>query len=175
MATPGLTALNIRGYRPFRDFRATIGKLEVLVGANGSGKSALFEFLKFLRDSTYQDIPPEIIAGSIGQEIFHSAGPERFGCPLDAVLGRRERADDPDLRSFQPSSRILTMPPSRLTPCARSGRSAAVPTGCVQCSLVPVRDRPFVAVVLRAVVWSQALLLGTFSLTILAITSLTQS
>jgi len=41
--------------------------LEVLVGANGSGKSSLFEFLKFLRDGMGEDIPPEIVKGAIGQ------------------------------------------------------------------------------------------------------------
>lgn len=73
-----ITSIKIRGYRPFDDFTALFGPLEVLVGANGAGKSALFEFLKFLRDSAYQEIPPEIIAGAIGQEIFHTPGPERF-------------------------------------------------------------------------------------------------
>lgn len=75
---PRLTSIKIQGYRPFRDFLARLEPLEVFVGANGSGKSSFFEFLKFLRDSIYQDIPPEIISGSIGQQIFHSPGPERF-------------------------------------------------------------------------------------------------
>jgi len=66
-----------------------VSPLEILVGSNGSGKSALFEFLKFLRDSTYQEIPPEIIAGSIGQEIFHIPGGERFGWSIDIDLGER--------------------------------------------------------------------------------------
>jgi predicted ATPase len=79
MAKPlRLTSVKVLGYRPFRDFLARFGRLEVLVGANGSGKSSLFEFLKFLRDSVYQDIPPEIVAGSVGQQIFHVPGPERF-------------------------------------------------------------------------------------------------
>ncbi|MGJ5676206.1 MAG: AAA family ATPase [Nostochopsis sp.] len=60
VAQPRLTLVKIQGYRPFRDFNASLEPLEILVGANGSGKSSLFEFLKFLRDSLYQDIPPEI-------------------------------------------------------------------------------------------------------------------
>jgi predicted ATPase len=83
-----LTSLRIQGYRPFRDFSASLSPLEVLVGANGTGKSALFEFLKFLRDSTYQDIPPEIIAGSIGQEIFHVPGPQRLWWSVDMDFGQ---------------------------------------------------------------------------------------
>ncbi|MBM3790822.1 MAG: hypothetical protein FJW35_10815 [Acidobacteria bacterium] len=73
-----LTSIKIRGYRPFRDFLCNVGSLEVLAGANGSGKSSLFEFLRFLRDSLYQDIPPEIIPGSIGQQIFHFPGPPKI-------------------------------------------------------------------------------------------------
>jgi len=72
MSFPRLTSINIKGYRPFRDFTAEVGALEVLVGANGSGKSSLFEFLKFLRDSMQGEIPPEIVSGAYGQQIFHS-------------------------------------------------------------------------------------------------------
>lgn len=86
---PRLRALQIQGYRPFRDFLARFGPLEILIGANGSGKSSLFEFLKFLRDSLYQDIPPEIIAGSLGQQIFHVPGPEKFGWSLEVDFSQR--------------------------------------------------------------------------------------
>lgn len=77
-----LTSLKIEGYRPFRDFTARLGPLVVLAGANGCGKSSLFEFLRFLRDSVYQDIPPEIVAGSVGQQIFHRPGADRFAWSL---------------------------------------------------------------------------------------------
>ncbi len=73
-----ILSLKISGYRPFKDFLAHFGTLEVIAGSNGSGKTSIFEFLKFLRDSIHQDIPPEIVAGSIGQQIFHLSGPERF-------------------------------------------------------------------------------------------------
>jgi len=73
-----MNSITIKGYRPFRDFMARFGDLEVFVGANGTGKSSLFEFFKFLRDSSYQDIPPEIIASSVGQQIFHKPGQEHF-------------------------------------------------------------------------------------------------
>jgi predicted ATPase len=84
---PGLRHITIQGYRPFREFGAPLGSLEVMVGANGSGKSSLFEFLKFIRDGVYQEIPPEIIAGSIGQQIFHTPGPERFDWKLQVDMG----------------------------------------------------------------------------------------
>jgi len=83
-----LESIKIQGYRPFRDFQAKFTDLEVFVGANGSGKSSLFEFLKFLRDSLYQDIPPEIVSGSIGQQIFHVPGPERFWWSAEIDTGR---------------------------------------------------------------------------------------
>jgi len=78
MNPPRLKSINIKGYRPFKDFSAQLGPLEVIVGANGSGKSSLFEFLRFLRDSVSDEIPPEIIPGAAGQRIFHSLGPERL-------------------------------------------------------------------------------------------------
>jgi predicted ATPase len=75
---PRIKSIKIKGYRPFRNFFAPFGPLEVIVGANGSGKSSLFEFLRFLRDSMSGEIPPEIIPGSVGQRIFHSPGPEKL-------------------------------------------------------------------------------------------------
>ena len=83
-----LKSVNIQGYRPFRNFEAQLEPLEIIVGANGSGKSSLFEFLKFLRDSLYQDIPPEIISGSIGQQIFHIPGPAKFQWNIEIDTGR---------------------------------------------------------------------------------------
>ncbi len=70
MTLQRLKSVKIQGYRPFKDFSAPLQPLEILVGANGSGKSSLFEFLKFLRDSVNQDIPPEIVPGSVGQLYF---------------------------------------------------------------------------------------------------------
>lgn len=59
-----------------------MGPLEVLVGANGAGKSSFFEFLKFLRDGMTQSIPPEIIAGSPVRNVFHLPDSESFGWSL---------------------------------------------------------------------------------------------
>jgi predicted ATPase len=73
-----LTSINIKGYRPFEDIVFHLNPLQVIVGANGSGKSSLIEFLKFIRDACYQEIPPEIIAGAIGQQIFHKPGADKL-------------------------------------------------------------------------------------------------
>lgn len=83
-----IKSIRIQGYRPFKDCLATFGDLEVFVGANGSGKSSLFEFLRFLREALKQDIPPEIIEGSIGQQIFHFPGPERFSWNVEVDFGQ---------------------------------------------------------------------------------------
>jgi len=83
---PCIRSLKLQGYRPFRDFTTHLSELEIIVGANGSGKSSLFEFLKFLRDGVYQEIPPEIVAGSIGQQIFHRPGPDRFQWSIEIQL-----------------------------------------------------------------------------------------
>lgn len=84
MAT--LTHLKIQGYKPFQDLNASPGALEVMVGANGSGKTSLFEFLRFLRDSMSQEIPPEIVEGGIGQQVFHKPGPDKLAWELDYDL-----------------------------------------------------------------------------------------
>ncbi len=73
-----LPSIKIQGYRPFRDIEFKFETLEVMVGTNGSGKSSLFEFLRFLRDACYQEIPPEIVTGTIGQQLFHKPGPDKF-------------------------------------------------------------------------------------------------
>ncbi|MBE9248569.1 AAA family ATPase [Dolichospermum sp. LEGE 00240] len=82
-----LRSVNIQGYRPFKNFQAPLQPLEIIVGANGAGKSSFFEFLKFLRDSLYYDIPPEIISGSIGQQIFHIPGLAKFQWDIEIDTG----------------------------------------------------------------------------------------
>jgi len=73
-----LPSIKISGYRPFGNILFRFKQLQVIVGANGSGKSSLFEFLKFMRDACYQEIPPEIVEGTVGQQIFHKPGPDRL-------------------------------------------------------------------------------------------------
>lgn len=87
--SPRLKSLVIQGYRPFGDFSASFDPLEVIVGSNGSGKTSLLEFLSFLRDGMHREIPPEIIpAGSIGQRVFHSPGPEKFSWDIKIELAK---------------------------------------------------------------------------------------
>jgi predicted ATPase len=81
-----LPSIKIRGYRPFEDTLFRFNPLQIIVGANGSGKSSLFEFLKFMRDACYQEIPPEIVSGTIGRQIFHKPGPDRLGWSAEIDL-----------------------------------------------------------------------------------------
>lgn len=81
-----LPSIKVRGYRPFDDILIRFNPLQIIVGANGSGKSSLFEFLKFIRDACYREIPPEIVAGTIGQQIFHKPGPDKFSWSVEVDL-----------------------------------------------------------------------------------------
>ncbi len=77
-----LQRLRIEGYKALRGLEAPLGSLEVFVGANGTGKTSVFELLRFLRDGMTQEIPPEIIPGTLGQKIFHRPGPDRIAWEL---------------------------------------------------------------------------------------------
>lgn len=84
-----LPSIKISGYRPFGNILFRFKQLQVIVGANGSGKSSLFEFLKFMRDACHQEIPPEIVEGTIGQQIFHKPGPDRLWWSAEVDLKER--------------------------------------------------------------------------------------
>jgi len=87
--TPRVTSILIDGYRPFRQLHMGLGALTVLVGANGTGKSALLEFLRFLREAVDREIPPEVINGASGRQLFHRPGGDEFSWALNVELGGR--------------------------------------------------------------------------------------
>ena len=79
--------LKISGYRLFRDLTAELGKLTVIIGANGSGKSSLFDFLKFLRFAVSAPLPAEIDPHSGGRRLFNASGADRISFALIADFG----------------------------------------------------------------------------------------
>ena len=87
MEYPRLTSVAIDGYRPFREFIAELGPLEVVVGANGAGKSSLFEFLYVLKNGMNGELPPGLVSGSSSRRIYHDAGAEEihWQCMFSAV------------------------------------------------------------------------------------------
>jgi predicted ATPase len=84
---PFIVSLRIKGYKVFREFEATLGPLEVIVGSNGSGKTSFFEFLRFLRDGVRHEIPFGVVGRYAGQRVFHQPGADSlswmvtFGLP----------------------------------------------------------------------------------------------
>ncbi|MBI4798233.1 MAG: AAA family ATPase [Desulfarculus sp.] len=80
---PILTDLAIDGFRLFRDFRVKVGDLEVLVGANGSGKSSFFFFFYVLKKGMDQEIPPGIVPRGVGQTVFNNPKNEQLNWRLE--------------------------------------------------------------------------------------------
>jgi predicted ATPase len=76
-STPMITKVAISGYRSLRDVKLALGTLNVVTGANGSGKSSLYRALRLLADVAQG----RIIQSLAGEGGLHStlwAGPESF-------------------------------------------------------------------------------------------------
>src|SRR6202045_1928737 len=72
-----ITRLAISGYRSLRDIRVTLGALNVVTGANGSGKSSLYRALRLLADIAQGRIIQSLAAeGGLHSTLW--AGPESF-------------------------------------------------------------------------------------------------
>src|SRR5258707_12912165 len=72
-----ITRLAISGYRSLRDIRVTLGALNVVTGANGSGKSSLYRALKLLADIAQGRVVQSLAAeGGLQSTLW--AGPEQF-------------------------------------------------------------------------------------------------
>lgn len=72
-----ITRLAIAGYRSLRDLRLSLGRLNVVTGANGSGKSSLYRSLRLLADVA-QGRVIQSLAGEGGVQSALWAGPESF-------------------------------------------------------------------------------------------------
>jgi predicted ATPase len=72
-----ITTLAIAGYRSFRDVKLSLGQLNVVTGANGSGKSSLYRALRLLADIAQGRIINSLaIEGGLDSTLW--AGPESF-------------------------------------------------------------------------------------------------
>jgi predicted ATPase len=78
-----ITRLAISGYRSLRDVRVALGALNVVTGANGSGKSSLYRALKLLADIAQGRIIQSLAAeGGLQSTLW--AGPEAFSRAMKA-------------------------------------------------------------------------------------------
>ena len=75
--SPMITRLAISGYRSLRDVKLELGRLTVVTGANGSGKSSLYRALRLLADIALGRII-QSLAGEGGLQSTLWAGPEAF-------------------------------------------------------------------------------------------------
>lgn len=87
-----LTRLAVSGYRSLRDIRLELGPLNVVTGANGSGKSSLYRALKLLADIAQGRVIQSLAAeGGLQSTLW--AGPEAFSRKMksgeQAVEGTR--------------------------------------------------------------------------------------
>jgi len=87
---PHIETIEISGYRPFDQFQAGPRDLTVIIGANASGKSSLFDFLRFVSFAASNPLPPEIDPLSVGKTLFHIGGPERIDMALVIDHGQRK-------------------------------------------------------------------------------------
>jgi predicted ATPase len=72
-----ITKVAISGYRSMRDVRLSLGPLNVVTGANGSGKSSLYRALRLLADVAQGRIIQSLAAeGGLHSTLW--AGPESF-------------------------------------------------------------------------------------------------
>ncbi len=78
-----ITRLAISGYRSLRDIRLELGPLNVVTGANGSGKSSLYRSLKLLADIAQGRVIQSLAAeGGLQSTLW--AGPESFSRGMKA-------------------------------------------------------------------------------------------
>lgn len=85
-----IEAIEISGYRPFKKFRADLDELTVIIGANATGKSSLFDFFRFISYASSNPLPSEIDPRSLGKTLFHVGSPERIAFALVVNLGQRK-------------------------------------------------------------------------------------
>lgn len=72
-----ISALAINNYRSIRDLRIVLGPLNVITGANGSGKSNLYRALRLLSETAQGGVVNSLaLEGGLDSAFW--AGPETF-------------------------------------------------------------------------------------------------
>lgn len=82
-----LRGLKVDGYRALEGFSTEFNPLTVIIGANASGKSSLFDLLAFVAYAAQNPLPPEIDPRSVGRSLFHLGSPERFSVMMAVDRG----------------------------------------------------------------------------------------
>jgi predicted ATPase len=82
-----LSELRVSGYRVLNQLEAELEPLTVIIGANGSGKSSLFDLLSFISFAAVNPLPPEIDPRSVGKALFHLGGPHSIVLGLQVLRG----------------------------------------------------------------------------------------
>jgi predicted ATPase len=82
-----LSQLRVRGYRALERFDARFEPLTVIIGANASGKSSLFDLLALISFAAVNPLPPELDPRSVGKSLFHLGRPEAIELELHVARG----------------------------------------------------------------------------------------
>jgi predicted ATPase len=98
LRAPLLSELQVGGYRALEGFQARLTRLTVIIGANASGKSSLFDLLALPSFAAQAPLPPEVDPRSVGKALFHLGAPER--------IEWRMRVEREEARPLQYSVRI---------------------------------------------------------------------
>lgn len=85
---PRIERVEISGYRPFSGFDAGLDPLTVIIGANATGKSSLFDALRLLSHAAENPIPPEIDPRHVpGAMLFHAGGRAQIDLAITTPFG----------------------------------------------------------------------------------------
>ncbi len=82
-----LSRVRVSGYRALEQFDAQFEPLTVIIGANASGKSSLFDLLALISFAVVNPLPPELDPRSVGKTLFFVGGPESIDLGLQVTRG----------------------------------------------------------------------------------------
>ncbi len=163
---PAVSTLAVAGYRSLRDLRLSLGRLTVVTGGNGSGKSSLYRALRLLAAIPQGGLVRALaLEGGLPSVLW--AGPERFSRGMrDGTVPVRGtvRSEPVSLRmGFSSAESGYAIDLGLPTPPTRFNRdpeikAEALWTGPVwrRATLFAERHRPFVQIRDRDGAWTQA-------------------